>query len=83
MRGHEHAVRLELELGTGGQERLAPALGMEADDVVRQQPVVDRVHDRGRQDRPRLGITHGMCVKCAIATPGWRSRTTRGARYRW
>ena len=40
------------DAGHREEEVLAPAVGVEADHIVREQPVVDRNPDRLRQDRP-------------------------------
>jgi hypothetical protein len=42
---------------------------VEADDVVREQPVVDRAPDPLGQHAPVVGCGHGMCTKCASARP--------------
>ena len=52
MRGHTPFVRLEPEAAAGVEERAPPALGVEAGDVAREQPFVDRADDRLRQHRP-------------------------------
>ncbi len=65
MRRHERAARVEAQARAGREKRASPALGVEADDVVGEQPAVDRRHDRGGQHRPGLGVHPGMWVKWA------------------
>ena len=52
-------VRDALRVGAAAEQRLAaldergaPPLGVEADAVAGEQPLVDRAHDRGREDGP-------------------------------
>ena len=58
--------------------------GVEADDVVGEQAVVDRRARSAPAARAssRAAAT-GCATKCASARPAARSRTSRGARYRW
>ena len=56
VRRDERAARVEAQARARGEKRAPPALGVEADDVVGEQPGVDRGHDRSGQHRPGLGV---------------------------
>jgi hypothetical protein len=53
------------QVAARAQEAPPPAVRVEADDVVREQPVVDRAPDPLGQHAPEVRLGHGMCTKCA------------------